>query len=310
MLHGMFGDWHLALAAYNWGEGSVKRAQAANRRAGRDTGYEQLHMPAETRNYVPKLQAIANIVRRPQEFGLALPPLENHPYFLTVEIDRDIDVALVTRLAGLTTEQFHQLNPQLNRPVILAAGTPQLLLPYDHANRFLRGLKAHRGPLATWTAWVAPKTLKAAEAARLVGMDEDELREVNRIPPRMLVKTGSTLLVPRTAGRTQDVTEHLADNATLALAPEASPHRRITVRAHRKGETVAALARRVGVPVAALAKWNGVAPGASFRPGHAVTVMVPAKATRVVRAVPSKRAARPASGTRTRVAQQAPPARR
>ena len=81
-LHGMFGDWHLALAAYNWGEGSVQRAIARNEREGLPTDYLSLRMPLETQHYVPKLQAVKNIIARPQQFGLALPPLENHPYFL------------------------------------------------------------------------------------------------------------------------------------------------------------------------------------------------------------------------------------
>ncbi len=83
----------------------------------------------------------------------------------------------------------------MNKPVILAAGTPQVLLPYDNANAFVKALPLHKGPLSSWTAWIAPKTMKAAEAAAAVGMDEGELREVNSIPPRMLVQAGSTLLV-------------------------------------------------------------------------------------------------------------------
>ena len=181
-LHGMFGDWHLALAAYNWGEGSVQRAIARNERAGLPTGYESLRMPDETRLYVPKLQAVKNLVARPETFGLALPAVANHPYFLSVPIDRDIDVELAARLAGISLEEFRTLNPQMKKPVILAAGTPQLLLPYDNANQFVKRLELHTGPLASWTAWVAPRTLRPAAAAREVGMTEDELREVNRIP--------------------------------------------------------------------------------------------------------------------------------
>ncbi len=99
-LHTQFGDWHLALAAYNWGQGNVQRAIDRNRRAGLAADYLSLRMPDETRNYVPKLQAVMNIVARPQTFGLSLPPLENHPYFLSVLIERDIDVVLAARLVG------------------------------------------------------------------------------------------------------------------------------------------------------------------------------------------------------------------
>jgi membrane-bound lytic murein transglycosylase D len=272
-LHGMFGDWHLALAAYNWGEGNVQRAIAKNRRAGKATDYESLRMPAETRWYVPKLQAVKNIVARPGEFGLELPPVANHPYFLAVGIERDIDVELAARLARLPLDEFKALNPQLNKPVILAAGTPQMLLPYDNANHFVRELPQHRGRLASWTAWVAPKTLKPAEAARMVGMDEDDLREVNKIPPRMLIKAGSALLVPRSAQREADVSEHLADNASMSLAPEGPGLRRVALKAGKR-DSVASVARRYRVSAAQVAQWNGVGAGESFRPGQSIIVYV------------------------------------
>ena len=111
-LHAQFGDWHLALAAYNWGEGSVQRAIARNQKAGLPTDYLSLKMPQETRHYVPKFQAVKNIVARPQDFGLALPVLANHPYFLSVTIDRDIDVDVAVRLSGVPLDEFKTLNPQ------------------------------------------------------------------------------------------------------------------------------------------------------------------------------------------------------
>ena len=271
-LHGMFGDWHLALAAYNWGEGSVQRAIARNRQAGRPTDYESLRMPTETRYYVPKLQAIKNIVARPEAFGLALNRIENHPYFLTVEIQRDMDVDVAVELAGLTRAEFMALNPQLNKPVILAAGVPQLLLPYDNAKLFMRNLRQHQGPLASWTAWVVPKTQPPAELARQVGMSEAELRAVNKIPPNMVVKAGSTLLIPRNERKhAQDVSGHIADNATLALAPNRPVGRRLVIRA-AQGDTVARLAKRYRVPAAELAAWNGVSTSGRFARGQQVVV--------------------------------------
>ena len=303
-LHRRFGDWHLALAAYNWGQGNVQRAIDANARAGRPTDYSSLRMPDETRNYVPKLQAIKNIVARPADFAITLSPLHNHPYFTTVAIDQDIDVALVARLAGLTLEEFHQLNPQLNKPVILAAGTPQVLLPYDNANEFVQALAQHTGPRASWTAWVAPRTLKPAEAARLVNMPVDLLRDVNRIPDRMLVRVGSTLLVQRHAKQTDDVSEHLADTARLALAPEARPQRQRVVRAAKGGESVAALARRVGMAPEQLARLNGVQPSARFAGGHSVKVLVPTGA----KAAPPRTAARQPARQRSAQAKARPAA--
>jgi membrane-bound lytic murein transglycosylase D len=157
-LYGMFNDWQLALAAYNWGEGSVQKAIKRNEAAGLPTDYESLRMPAETRNYVPKLQAIKNIVAHPEQFAINLPPLQNHPYFLSVPLDRDIDVDLAAKLAGVSLEEFRQLNPQVNKPVMLAAGTDQVLLPYDAAAQFVSRIQQYPGQLASWTAWVAPRT--------------------------------------------------------------------------------------------------------------------------------------------------------
>ncbi len=276
-LHGMFGDWHLALAAYNWGEGSVQRAIGKNQRAGLPTDYLSLRMPAETQYYVPKLQAIKNIVARPDGFGLTLPRLENHPYFLSVPIARDIDVALAVRLAGVSHDEFMRLNPQMNKPVILAAGTPQVLLPYDNASQFVRNVSRHRGPLASWTAWVVPRTMQPKTAAQEVGMSENELREVNKIPLRMLVRSGSTLLVPRAEHLLKDVSLHLADNATMLLSPETQPLRRVALRAGKR-DSVASVAKRYRVSAAQVAEWNSTTARYIFKPGERVIVFVPNKA--------------------------------
>lgn len=277
-LHGMFGDWHLALAAYNWGEGSVQRALARNRRAGLPMGYADLTMPMETRFYVPKLQAVKNIVATPDRFGARLPVIDNHPYFQTVTIQRDIDVELAARLAEVPLEDFKALNPQLNRPVILAAGTPQILLPWDNAEVFSNNLLAHgEVRLASWTAWVAPTTMKPADAAQRVGMSEADLRDANQIPPRMLIKAGSTLLVHRDGRHANDVGSHLADNGQMALAPEANMRRRV-VKAGR-ADTVAKLARRYGVSAGSVATWNKLSVSANLAPGKAVVLYLPAPKT-------------------------------
>ncbi len=275
-LHGMFGDWRLALAAYNWGEGSVQRAIARNERDGLPTDYLSLRMPLETQHYVPKLQAVKNIIARPQQFGLALPPLENHPYFLAIPVERDIDVDLAARLAGMSLQDFKNLNPQMNKPVILAAGTPKILLPYDNANEFVRRHGAHSGPLASWTAWVAPRTMRPKDVAEQHGMNETALRELNKIPPRMLIKAGSTLLVPRSSHRSADVSEHLADHAMMTLAPDVPPLRRVALRAGKR-DTVAAIARRYRVSASQVAQWNNTSSGARFKSGETIVVWVPQK---------------------------------
>jgi len=303
-LNRQFGDWHLALAAYNWGEGNVQKAINRNARAGLPTDYMSLNMPVETRNYVPKLHAVRNIVLHPDTYGLSLTPIENHPYFVSVPIQRDMDVTLAARMAGLSANDFKDLNPSMNKPVILAAGTPQVLLPYDNASQFVHNLSQQKGPLATWTAWTVPRTMRPAEAARQVGMNESSLRDINHIPPKMLVKAGSTLLVPRSQHREQDVSESVADNAVMALAPDLPPMRRMTLRAG-KGETVASLARRYKVSASQVAQWNRVSASSRFTRGQTVVVFVSAKksggntsSTRTVARSPAKSTVRVASASR------------
>ena len=286
-LHGMFGDWHLALAAYNWGEGNVGKALARNQRLGEPLAYTELRMPAETRMYVPKLQAIKNVVANPDALGVKLPNIPNHPYFQSVPLPRDMDVALIAKLADVPLDDFKALNPSAHRPVLLAGGTPQILLPWDNADVFKRNMAEHSGKLASWTAWVAPKNMKVAEAAKRVGMSEEELRNVNKIPPRMLIKAGSALLVPRALHHDKDVSAKVADNGQLSLAPEMRLRKQV-VKA-RKGESLAALAKRYKVTAEQLAEWNNMGVNASLKAGQRVTLMLPGKAKRTKAAPPQRR---------------------
>jgi membrane-bound lytic murein transglycosylase D len=299
-LYGMFGDWHLALAAYNWGEGSVGRALARNKAQGKPLTYSDLNMPNETRYYVPKLQAIKNIVAQPELFRTQLPLIQNHPYFKSVPIERDIDVAVAVKLASVSLEDFKALNPSMNRPVILAAGTPQILLPWDNATIFERNLQAHANrPLATWTAWQAPRAMKPEEVAQQLDMPVEQLRAVNNIPLRMMITAGSTLLVHRKGRLDNDVTEHLADNGQLGLAPEVVL-RRISVQA-RKNDSLASLAARHGVSEANMATWNKLKAGARLTAGQTLTILVPSQGSRrVARSTPPSHSAAPKAASAPR----------
>ena len=289
-LHRRFGDWHLALAAYNWGEGSVSRAIAKNQKAGLPMGYLDLSMPDETRYYVPKLQAVKNIVTAPDAFNTLLPLIENHPFFQTVSIKRDIDVALAAKLADVSVDDFRALNPSVNRPVILAAGTPQILLPWDNAAVFQRNLEAQsNGRLATWTVWIAPATMNPAEAARRTGMSEAELRSINNIPPRVVITTGSTLLVPRSVRMEQDVAVHVADNGQIGLAPEILTRR--TIVKARKGESVASVAKRYRLAASSVAEWNKTGAASAFKAGQPVVLFLPHQGRAVAKAHHGRRVA-------------------
>ncbi|QBK06627.1 LysM peptidoglycan-binding domain-containing protein [Hylemonella gracilis] len=275
-LHGMFGDWHLALAAYNWGEGAVGRAIAKNKRMKKPTDYVSLYrlMPKETRYYVPKLQAMKSLIADPARFAITLPDFGNHPYFDSVDITRDIDVELAAELAEVGLEDFKALNPSLHRPVILAAGTPQILLPWDNAIVFEQNLSAYiesqKGQLASWTVWTAPKTMKTTEVAQRLKIDEKALRQANAIPSHMIIRAGSTLLVPRASDHENDVNERIADHGQLNFFPE-TELRRVVYKAGKR-DTVSVIARRYGIAAAKVAEWNNLKVNDKFEPGQTIVL--------------------------------------
>ncbi|ALS60962.1 transglycosylase SLT domain-containing protein [Pandoraea norimbergensis] len=282
-LYAMFGDWHLALAAYNWGEGNVQRAIDRNQAQGLPTDYLSLRMPTETRYYVPKLQAIKNIIAHPELYSVKLPEIPNHPYFVSVTTKRDIDVALAAKLADLPLDEFRALNPSFRKPVILGAAQPQILLPFDSAEVFQKRLKGYDKPLSSWTTYTSASRERPEDVARKLGVDAAVIRSVNNIAPRMRLKAGSTLLVPRSDDIDEDISASVATNAVLALEPDLPDTRKVMVRA-RKHDTLAAVASRSGVSVAQIKGWNHLRRDA-LTGGQLLVLHVPVKdASRVMAA--------------------------
>jgi membrane-bound lytic murein transglycosylase D len=282
-LHDMFGDWQLALAAYNWGEGNVQRAIARNEAAGLPTDYQDLRMPNETRNYVPKLQAVKNIVMNPQAFGLALPSIPNHPYFVTVTTAHDIDVDVAAKLANMTPDEFRSLNPSFKKPVILGATQPQILLPFDNASAFEHNLKGYTGNLSSWTTYTVTERAAPAAIAQKIGVDADTLMEVNKIPVGMRLKPGSTIVVPRSddGNDDEDISADVAESAVLAMEPDVPDTRKMLIRVRRK-QSMAALAVRYGVSIGQLKSWNRTHRD-QVNPGQVIVLHVP-----VGKAMPSE----------------------
>ncbi|KDP88833.1 transglycosylase SLT domain-containing protein [Cupriavidus basilensis] len=274
-LYDMFGDWQLALAAYNWGEGAVSRAIARNQARGLPTDYASLTMPNETRYYVPKLQAVKNIIANPQMYGVKLPDIPDHPYFVTVTTSRDIDVSLAAKLANMPLDEFKALNPSFNRPVILGAANPQILLPFDNAERFQYNLNTYRGGLSSWTAVTVDNRERIEALAARLNIDADTIREINRIPKGMRLKAGSTVVVPRSENHSQDISATLAENAIMAVEPDVPDARRVVVRAGRR-DTVVSLAHRYGVSAGQVQSWNKLS-GTKLVAGQSLVLMVPAR---------------------------------
>ncbi len=276
-LYGMFGDWQLALAAYNWGEGSVQRAINKNRAMGRPIDFNSLSalMPVETRNYVPKLQAVKNIIAQPDQDNIGLPKVDNQPYFVTIGKTRDIDIKVAAQLAELSLDEFKALNPQFNRPIITGSANTQILLPQDNADKFNLNLSKWGRKLSSWTAHTVTSAREKIETiASKFGTTAEVIREVNNIPPRMRVKVGSTILVPKSEQTVEkDITPELADNATMAIEPDVPDSRRITVKVGKR-DSLASIAKRNKVTVAQIKAWNNLQQD-KLAAGQSLTLDVP-----------------------------------
>jgi membrane-bound lytic murein transglycosylase D len=196
-LYGMFGSWDLALAAYNAGEGTVGRAIERNRKLGLPTDYESLDLPAETRNYVPKLQAIKNLMTNPENYGLKIQTIANTPYFAKVTAPAQIDAHLAAKLAEISDDEFLALNPSNKRPVITGNGEKhELLLPILSAQTFRDNLAAYDKPLVSWRTYFAKRGERMTNIASKFGIQLAQLRNVNNLPSQNKIKNSTTILVP------------------------------------------------------------------------------------------------------------------
>ncbi len=253
-LHEQFGDWELALAAYNWGEGAVARAQARNRKMGKPTNYASLRLPRETQNYVPKLLAIKNIVSAPERFGLKLTDVPNQPYFAAVATSGRIDVKLAAELADISLEEFIALNPAHNRPVILEETTSVLLLPIAKVETFQNNLENTNQRLVSWQPYQTKKGEHFDKLAPRFGLSADKLRSINGLSARAKISSGQTLLVPVSNEETVTA-EFTAFNTHLASIDETAAGRTLK-HTVRKGETLSTISRRYHVSQARLLEWN------------------------------------------------------
>jgi membrane-bound lytic murein transglycosylase D len=249
-IYQMHGDWHLALASYNWGENAVARAIAKNRAAGKPTDYQSLKMPPETRNYIPKLQALKNIIANPDYFNVTLAPIPNEPYFATYDRVVDIDVQLAAKLAEMPIEEFIALNPGFSRPLIRASMTPRIVLPADKVDVFHDNLAKLDGEdLVSWQTYYPKKGETFESIAKKHRMTVSYLREVNGIRPRTNVLP-TMVVVPTDAeaARTQRM--------PIMYAPPIPVSIRRVFHTVKPGETLPSIAKRYKVAADDITRWN------------------------------------------------------
>lgn len=270
-LHGMFGAWDLALAAYNAGEGTVGRAIERNRRLGLPTDYESLNLPPETRNYVPKLQAIKNLITHPNNYGLQIQTIANAAYFNSVSAPAQIDSHLAASLAEISNDEFLALNPSYNRPIITKnSDRHEILLPVSAVQTFKDNLAAYDKPLVSWQTYHAKRGERMDKIANKFGIEVAQLRNINDLPAHKKLKQSSTILVPNGYQARFSPDANKENVATSELAPnpvnteiiteintelisqndqaDTSPFSSITYKV-KKGDRLHSIAKRHGVTV-------------------------------------------------------------
>jgi membrane-bound lytic murein transglycosylase D len=194
-LYDMHGDWHLALLSYNWGEGSVLRAVKKAQEAGLEPTLDNLELPLETRHYIPKLQALKNLIQSPERFGLDLPKFPNKPYFAEIKRNSDVDLREIARLAGVELELIRKLNPGLNQPVLYAAHSNTLLVPVEYSAKIQASLKQYKPP-KTQRSYTVQKGDTLGEIAQRFDVSVKSLQRLNGLSKKKLIKPGMKLNIP------------------------------------------------------------------------------------------------------------------
>ena len=196
-LHGMFGTWELALAAYNAGEGRIGRSIKRNKKLKRPLDYYNIRLPRETRNYVPKLLAIKNIINNPEKYDLYITDIADKPYFASIPIPKEIDTALIAEFAEIPMEEFQLLNAQHKRPLMRSEHYSQeVLLPIDSIQTFHSNMEIYDQPLVSWKTYKPKNGEKVYQVAKKFGINTKVLAQINQISSRKRFRRNSIVLIP------------------------------------------------------------------------------------------------------------------
>ncbi len=278
-LHDEFnGDWLIAIAAYDCGEGTIKRAVAKNRAAGQPLDFWSLRLPTETHVYIPKLLAMKRLIAAPERFGIAFSPIPNQPYFARVATQGQINMKLAAELAGMTAEELYELNPAFHRWATDPAGPHFLLLPVDRSEMFVQNLAQLS---AEQRIGVAHYTVRKGDSVASVAQQFDTsvtaVRDLNGIPAGRPA-IGSDLRVPSTV-------ESLPAKVILAASRVDRPLRsrplarirhvpvdRRVVYIVRAGDTLNQIARLFQVTVVDILGWNRMTLGSQILKGQKLSI--------------------------------------
>ncbi|MDZ7811532.1 MAG: LysM peptidoglycan-binding domain-containing protein [Arhodomonas sp.] len=256
------GDWLLTIAAYNAGEGTVKRAIERNASRGQPTDFWHLDLPAQTEAYVPRLLAVRDLIAEPEAHGITLPEIPNERAIRTVELEGQIDLSLAAELAGISTDALYRLNPGYNRWATPPEGPDRLVVPAQRAERFRQGLAA-RAPSERmrWQRHEVARGDTLGEIADRYHTSVAMLRDLNDLNGN-LIRVGDELVVPASGRPVQG--QRLAGRGgggERALQHEVQP-----------GDSLWAVARRYDVTVDQLVAWNQLSPDTVLQPGDTLRI--------------------------------------
>jgi membrane-bound lytic murein transglycosylase D len=266
----MDGDWELAIASYNSGEGNVLRAIRRNKAKQRPTDFWSLSLSKETSAYVPKLAALVAIVRDPGKYGLHLPEIRDEPQFAIADIGGQLDLALAAELAGIELDTLYAFNAGNNRWATDPKGPHRLLIPIEAADAFSAALADV--PATERIRWQRHKVRNGEAISQIAdhyGTTVATIRSANKLSNNT-IRAGSYLMIP------------VASKPLSAYAQSADERRTKKQNTQRAGSrvdyVVAAgdsfwtISRRYGVGVRELAAWNGMAPRDTLSIGQKLVV--------------------------------------
>jgi membrane-bound lytic murein transglycosylase D len=264
------GDWMLALAAYNSGEGRVRRAVRNNKKKNLPTDFWSLDLPKETRAYVPKLLALADIVKRSDALKIKLHKIENKSVITQVDIGSQLDLAKAAQLADLSLTELQRLNPGFNRWATDPDGPHYLLLPNHKVAPFTQSLaQLEKKERLAWQRYKIRSGDSLGKIAQKFNTEISLIQQINKVKGNQ-IRAGKFLLIPVAIASldsyilSQD--QRLAKTQNRELAGEKHIH------IVKSGDTFWDLSRRFNVSTRNIAKWNGMAPRDTIKPGQKLVI--------------------------------------
>jgi len=272
-LHKRFdGDWLLALAAYNSGEGNVNKAIRTNRRQGKATDFWSLRLPKETEAYVPKLIALAQILNEPARYGVEFPAVKDEPYFASVDVGSQIDLAQAAELADIELDELYLLNPGFNRWATSPEGPHQLIVPVKKAAAFEERLaQLPKDKRINWVRYTIKPGDTISTIAAHYRTTSKALREINDLRSNR-IRAGKALFVPVASKGSEQYVFSAGQRLKNKQNRTSLSNRIKQIHITKSGDSFWKIARRYDVGMRDVARWNNLGTTDVLREGQKLVI--------------------------------------